>query len=111
GRTGAVSFESVPGFLATADRSIGLPRYGEINFDLAYGGAFYALADCRQFGLEFGRDRVRDFVDAASALTDTLKAEFPLSHPDHADLAFLYGSILTDGADAFSDQPTRNVCV
>ena len=78
---------------------------------MAYGGAFYALADCRQFGLAFGRDRVRDFVDAATALTDTLKAEFPLSHPDHADLAFLYGSILTDGGDAFSDRPTRNVCV
>ena len=78
---------------------------------MAYGGAFYALADCRQFGLEFGRDRVRDFVDAATALTDTLKAEFPLSHPDHADLAFLYGSILTDGGDAFAERPTRNVCV
>ena len=78
---------------------------------MAYGGAFYALADCRQFGLEFGRDRVRDFVDAATALTDTLKAEFPLSHPDHADLAFLYGSILTDGDDAFSERPTRNICV
>ena len=43
-----------------------LERYGEIAFDMAYGGAFYALADCRQFGLVFGRDRVRDFVDAAT---------------------------------------------
>ena len=77
---------------------------------MAYGGAFYALADCRQFGLAFGRDRVRDFVDAATALTEALKAGFPLSHPDHADLAFLYGSILTDGGDG-KGEPTRNVCV
>jgi trans-L-3-hydroxyproline dehydratase len=111
GCAGAVSFESVPAFLVAGDRSTRLPRYGDINFDMAYGGAFYALADCRQFGLEFGRDRVRDFVDAATALTDRLKGEFPLSHPDHADLAFLYGSILTDGDDAFSERPTRNVCV
>ena len=111
GRAGAVSFESVPAFLLAGDRSTRLQRYGDINFDMAYGGAFYALADCRQFGLEFGRDRVRDFVDAATALTDRLKAEFPLSHPDHADLAFLYGSILTDGDDAFADRPTRNICV
>jgi proline racemase len=69
------------------------------------------LADCRQFGLEFGRDRARDFVDAATALTEKLKTEFPLSHPDHDDLAFLYGSILTDGKDGFSDEPTRNMCV
>lgn len=111
GRAGAVSFESVPAFLLAGDQSTRLERYGEIRFDMAYGGAFYALAECSQFGLAFGRDRVRDFVDAATALTAKLKAEFPLSHPDHDDLAFLYGSILTDGEDHFSDRPTKNVCV
>lgn len=111
GKAGAVSFESVPAFLFAGDEAVDLPGFGRIGFDIAYGGAFYALADCRQFGLEFGRSRVRDFVDAATALTERLKRDFPLSHPDHADLAFLYGTILTDGADAFSDRPTRNICV
>lgn len=111
GRAGAVSFESVPAFLFARDQQAELPDYGAIGFDIAYGGAFYALAECSQFGLEFGHDRVRDFVDAATVLTEKLKAEFPLSHPDHADLAFLYGSILTDGRDAFSDEPTKNICV
>src|SRR5262245_17324686 len=111
GKTGRVSFESVPSLLFAQDRSVALPGSGTIVFDIAYGGAFYALADCRQFGLKFGRDRARDFVDAASALTEKLKTEFPLSHPDHDDLAFLYGSILTDGKDGFSDEPTQNVCV
>ena len=111
GKAGAVSFESVPAFLFARDQTIELPGFGAITFDIAYGGAFYALADCHQFGLQFGRDRVRDFVDAASALTDKLKAEFPLSHPDHSDLAFLYGTILTDGKDAFSGEATKNICV
>ncbi|PTE10175.1 proline racemase family protein [Mesorhizobium helmanticense] len=111
GKAGAVSFESVPAFLFARDQQIELPDYGAIGFDIAYGGAFYALADCHQFGLEFGRSRVRDFVDAATVLTETLKTEFPLSHPDHADLAFLYGSILTDGMDAFSGEATKNICV
>lgn len=111
GKAGAVSFESVPAFLFARDQQIELPDYGAIGFDIAYGGAFYALADCHQFGLEFDKNRVRDFVDAATALTGKLKTEFPLSHPDHADLAFLYGTILTDGQDVFSDAPTRNICV
>ncbi|TPM01653.1 MULTISPECIES: proline racemase family protein [unclassified Mesorhizobium] len=111
GKAGAVSFDSVPAFLFARDRRIELPGYGAIGFGIAYGGAFYALADCHQFGLEFGRDRVRDFVDAATALTERLKQEFPLSHPDHVDLAFLYGTILTDGRDTFSGEPTKNVCV
>ncbi|CDX26366.1 Trans-L-3-hydroxyproline dehydratase [Mesorhizobium sp. ORS 3324] len=111
GKAGAVSFESVPAFLFARDQQIDLHGFGSIGFDVAYGGAFYALADCRQFGLEFGRNRVRDFVDAATALTERLKADFQLSHPDHSDLAFLYGTILTDGKDAFSGEATKNVCV
>ncbi len=111
GKAGAVSFESVPAFLFARDQTIELAGYGKITFDIAYGGAFYALADCHRFGLEFGHSRVRDFVDAATALTERLKAEFPLSHPDHADLAFLYGTILTDGRDAFSGEATKNICV
>ncbi|MER9370839.1 proline racemase family protein [Mesorhizobium sp. M0491] len=111
GKAGAVSFESVPAFLFAGGQTIELAGHGTIGFDVAYGGAFYALADCHQFGLEFGRSRVRDFVDAATALTDRIKAELPLSHPDHADLAFLYGTILTDGRDAFSSEVTKNICV
>ncbi|MDX8477117.1 proline racemase family protein [Mesorhizobium sp. VK24D] len=111
GKAGAVSFESVPAFLFARDQRIDLQGFGSIGFDVAYGGAFYALADCGQFGLEFGRNPVRDFVDAATALTERLKADFRLTHPDHSDLAFLYGTILTDGRDVFSGDPTKNVCV
>jgi proline racemase len=110
GRAGAVSFESVPSFLFAADLAIDVPGFGAITCDIAYGGAFYALADCGQFGLEFGRSSARAFTDAAAALTEAVKAAVPLSHPDHADLAFLYGSIHTDGGDG-RDRPTRNVCV
>jgi len=110
GKTGAVSFESVPAFLFAADQTVAVPGHGDIAFDVAYGGAFYALADCRQFGLDFARDPVRDFVDAADALTHAARLAVPLSHPGHHDLAFLYGSILTDGGDG-RDAPTRNVCV
>ena len=111
GRSGAVSFESVPAFLFRGDATISVPDHGEIVCDIAYGGAFYALADCRQFGLEFGRDRVASFVETGVALTDAVGAAIRLSHPDHDDLAFLYGSILTDGGNGADDRATCNVCV
>jgi trans-L-3-hydroxyproline dehydratase len=111
GKAGAVSFESVPAFLFAADQSVMLSDYGRVKFDIAYGGAFYALADCRQFGLRFGRHGAAAFVKAATTLTEKLKAEFPLSHPEHEDLAFLYGAILTDGMEGGPDKPTRNICV
>ena len=111
GKTGSVSFESVPSFLFARDLTLDLKGYGPVGFDISYGGAFYALADCRQFGLEFGRDRARDFVDAATALTEKVKQTHPPSHPDAADLGFLYGTILTDGGDGANGVATKNVCV
>ncbi|MDN2579591.1 proline racemase family protein [Aquibium sp. ELW1220] len=111
GRAGAVSFESVPSFLFAADRTVDVPGFGEIRFDVSYGGAFYALADAGQFGLAFGRSPARAFVDAAAALTEAVRQSVPLSHPDSPDLAFLYGSILTDGGDGAGGVATRNVCV
>ena len=111
GRAGAVSFASVPSFLFAQGASVELPGSGKVTFDIAYGGAFYAIAEADQFGLEFGRDRVRDFVDAATGLTEAVKRAHPLSHPDHEDLAFLYGSILTDGGDGADGRPTKNICV
>ncbi|KGF68360.1 proline racemase [Hoeflea sp. BAL378] len=111
GRPAEVSFESVPSFLFARDRVLTLVKWGKVTFDIAYGGAFYALADARQFGLKFGRDPVAAFVEAADSLTRAVQAAIPLGHPDAPDLAFLYGTILTDGRDAWSEQPTRNVCV
>jgi proline racemase len=111
GKPGPVSFESVPAFLFKGDVEFDVPGYGAIVADIAYGGAYYALADAGQFGLRFGADRVRDFVDAATALTAEVNRTVKLAHPDHDDLAFLYGSILTDGGDGAGGKASRNVCV
>lgn len=109
-RTGAVSFESVPAFLLARDQTVELPDGRSVSFDIAYGGAFYALADCRQWGLAFGVSPVQDFVDAATALSIAVRRKNRIVHPDADDLGFLYGSILTDGGDG-GKAPTRNICV
>ena len=40
-----------------------------------------------------------------------VKQQVSLYHPDDNDLAFLYGTILTDGNDEFSNETSFNVCV
>lgn len=111
GKAGAVSFRSVPAFLLHRDQTLDVPGRGAVGFDVAYGGAFYVVADAEQFGLAFGRSRTRDFVDAAAALTEAVKAALPVAHPEADDLGFLYGSILTDGGDGTAGVPTKNICV
>lgn len=111
GKPGTVGFVSVPAFAFALDREIAIDGLGKLKIDIGYGGAFYAFVPAARFGLDVRRSPVRDLVDAAAGVTQAAKAQIRLEHPDDADLAFLYGTILTDGADAFSPEPTANVCV
>lgn len=111
GITGGVRFTSVPAFVEHSRVPVIVPGYGEIVLDVAYGGAYYAFADAAAYGLEIGASPIEDLVRAAWATTGAVSATLPLSHPEDPDLNFLYGTILTDGADAWSPEPTANVCV
>jgi proline racemase len=108
---GSVRFRSVPAFAFALDARIELPGFGALEVDIGYGGAFYAFAPAARFGLNVRRSPVPALVDAAASVTEAAKAQIRLEHPVDADLAFLYGTILTDGADGFSPEPTANVCV
>ncbi|XP_059369515.1 trans-L-3-hydroxyproline dehydratase [Carassius carassius] len=111
GKTGAVRFHSVPAFAFATDVCVSVPGYGSITVDISYGGALYAFVSSEKFGLDVNKSKTRDLVDAATAVSDAVKSQVKLHHPVSEDLAFLYGTILTDGKDAFSEEPTANVCV
>ncbi|XP_075048872.1 trans-3-hydroxy-L-proline dehydratase [Mixophyes fleayi] len=111
GRSGQVRFHSVPAFTLCTDVTVDVPGYGKVVVDIAYGGAFYAFVSAEKFGLDVCTSRTRDIVLAAAAVTDAVKAQVKIIHPDSEDLSFLYGTIITDGKDAFSDEPTANICV
>ncbi len=111
GRSGRVSFDSVPAFLLAEQLKVKVPGYGSILTDVSYGGAFYALADAAEFGLDVRVNRTRDLVDAATALSRAVNAELHIEHPIEKDLGFLYGTILTDGRERPEDGPSANICV
>ena len=111
GRVGRVSFRSVPAFVEYSRVTVEVPRYGPITLDVAYGGAYYAVANAADYGLEVPGSPVADLVRAAWATTGAVAERLPLTPPDDPDLGFLYGTILTDGADRWSSSPTANVCV
>ena len=108
-KSGAVTLESTPAFAFSVNQMITVEEYGEIRYDIGFGGTFYALADVAQFGLDLCRSPVHELVRAADALSSAVKASVTLSHPEFEDLAFLYGTILTDGRE--EEEETANVCV
>ncbi len=110
GRAGAVSFESVPSFLAARDLSVTVPGLGEVVVDVAYGGAFYALVSDARLGLDIRQSPLRAIVDAGEAVAQAVAATGVAVHPEDADLSFIYGTIVTDGGDGKA-APSRNICI
>ena len=107
--SGSVKLESVPAFAFSVNQTISVEGYGEVRYDIGYGGTFYALADVGQFGLDLTRSPIHELIRAADSLSTAVKSSVVLSHPEFEDVAFLYGSILTDGRD--DKEESANVCV
>jgi len=107
---GKVHFESVPAFAYALDRIAPTPTWGPVSVDIAYGGAFYAVLAADSIGLDLRSSPMRAIADAGHEITHAAAAAISIDHPDEPDLAFLYGTILTDGGSG-AGEPSRNVCV
>ena len=82
-----------------------------MTLDIGYGGAFYAVLPAAELGLDLEASPLGRLVDAAMEIKEAASRSLALAHPDSDDLAFLYGTILTDGADDWTEEPTTNICV
>lgn len=114
GKSGKVRFISVPSFAFALDVEVETQQFGTIKVDIGYGGAFYALVSEDQLDIDLRSTRAKDVADAASIVTKAVRNKVKLHHPESDDLAFLYGTIVTDGKDRYSEDPddcTYNVCV
>lgn len=107
---GSVRFESVPSFAYALDRIAPTRSWGPVTVDIAYGGAFYAVLPADSIGLDLRSSPMRAIVDAGEEIALAAASAIPIDHPSEPDLAFLYGTILTDGGDGKSS-PSRNVCI
>jgi proline racemase len=109
-RVRSVAFENVPSFVVSLDDRIEVPGLGEVSYDLAFGGAYYAFVDARSIGLEMTPAHFRDLISAGSAIKRAVMAAREIRHPIEPDLSFLYGTIFT-GPALGSGAHSRNVCV
>jgi len=111
GRPGAVSFRSVPAFALHLSRVVETRDWGPLEVDVGFGGAFYALLPAEAIGLDVRKTPPSDLARAGEAITQAVAAQLPIVHPEEEDLGFLYGTILTDGKDAWSSEASANACV
>jgi trans-L-3-hydroxyproline dehydratase len=112
-RVREVAFENVPSFAAALDQTVRVDGLGEVRYDLAFGGAFYAFVDADALGVRLDASGFQRCIDVGMRIKRAVVASGPVRHPespDAADLSFLYGTILTGKAHA-PGADSRNVCV
>jgi len=105
-----VRFLNVPSFVLALDQRVEVPSLGDVRYDLAFGGAFYAYVRAVDVGLACTPDEFSQLIDVGMRIKRAVIAQRPIPHPFEEDLSFLYGTIfvappLSDGADS------RNVCI
>jgi proline racemase len=109
-RVEKVSFRNVPSFLFIRDENVDVDGLGNVNFDVAYGGAFYAICEADAIGLKLDQSHYSNLIDAGRKIKHAVTKKYSIQHPFEEDLSFLYGTIFVDeprGMGAHSS----NVCI
>lgn len=104
------SFRNVPSFVYLRDQRVDVPGLGHVRFDVAYGGAFYAVVEAAPLSLELTAEDYTRLIDCGRRIKQAVMAHFPIEHPFETDLSFLYGTIFT-GPALTSGHHSRNVTV
>jgi proline racemase len=105
-----VSFRNVPSFVYLNGGEVDVPDIGNVRFDIAYGGAFYALVEAAQLRLDLTPENFNRVVDYGKRIKRAVMSAFTIEHPFEKDLSFLYGTIFT-GPAHLPAHHSRNVCI
>ncbi|NNE28823.1 MAG: proline racemase [Saprospiraceae bacterium] len=103
-------FKNVPSYVLHEDAVLEDSPWGRLSFDVAFGGAYYAVIDARNFHKKIEPANVDFFVEVTRELKALVNSKFDISHPEEPDLSFLYGCIFTGPPEDHANH-SRNLCV
>lgn len=106
----SVCFHNVPAFVVALDEIVEVPGLGEVRYDLAFGGAFYAFVQASDVGLSCTPEHYRQLIEKGMAIKQAVMAAREIVHPFEVDLNFLYGTIFI-GPPVSKNADSRNVCI
>ncbi|MGH7450192.1 MAG: proline racemase family protein [bacterium] len=110
GRVVEVSFHNVPSFVYALDQHVEVSGLGPVQYDVAFGGAFYAFCRAEELGVDLTPNDFRQLIDAGMCIKRAVIQCLPIQHPFEKDLGFLYGTIIV-GPPHDPRHHSRNVCI
>lgn len=110
GEVKEVSFRNVPSFLYLEDEGVKVPGIGRVNFNAAFGGAFYALCNASELDLNMDATDYGKLIDYGRKIKKAVSGNFNVRHSREPELSFLYGVIFTGDPYNYKNH-SRNVCI
>ncbi len=105
-----VSFHNVPSFVALRNAQAAVPELGHVTFDLAFGGAYYAIVEAPPLGLDLTPAHYDRLIDYGRRIKRSVVEQFVVEHPFEPDMSTLFGVIFTGPAHDPAHH-SRNVTV
>ena len=87
----SVTFRNVPSFVIA--RGV---RAGDVEVDVAYGGAIYAFVRAERFGLRVVAEDLPELIAAGRLVKRALEGTDVARHPQDDQLSGIYGTVLYD---------------
>lgn len=97
-------FKNVPSFVYALDQTVSVPGLGEVKFDIAFGGGFYAILPISSLPLaqepqilEITPENYSTFISLGRKIRKAILSDpkIAITHPTEPDLSDLYGVIFT----------------
>ncbi|WP_026411263.1 proline racemase family protein [Actinomadura oligospora] len=96
-----VTLRNVPAFSDRLDAVVEVPGFGEIRYDLAYGGNFYAIAWLDDYKLPFDRSAKNEIIAAGLATMGAInEADEPVHPEDERIRGVKHVYLAAPGSDA-----------
>jgi proline racemase len=87
GRARSVTLRNVPSFLLARDQRVRVDGLGEVVYDMAFGGNFYALLPAAAAGVEADPSRSDELIARGLAIMAAVNREAPPVHPEDPRIA------------------------
>lgn len=104
------SFRNVPSFVSLRDAVVDVPNIGPLRFDLAFGGAFYAIVEATDVGVSLDPAAFDTLVRLGRQIKAAVLNDFAVEHPFEDEMSTLFGVIFT-GPPHDPSHHSRNVTV
>jgi trans-L-3-hydroxyproline dehydratase len=107
GKVSDIKFTNVPSFVLYSNQELELEGK-KLSFDVAYGGAFYAVVNDPELPLNSAN--ASELIRLGRMVKRLVSEKLKIVHPFEDELSFLYGTIFT-GKAYEQRHHSRNVCI